>query len=183
LARRSHLRQQASGLSVETLAEGCAVSMILTTGSNASYAAALSYQSFRRDPNPNPNTPAPAPRTTVTTVAPKPVEGTAAATVDGGASAYLTRYDGVARGLADIPLPVRADGSRPIVTPEQQRTIDRIAEKYAPNNDISGMIRELWANGVHPAQIAEKAEFWVLPTGQTVSATGQTVRQAVKISA
>ncbi len=159
------------------------MSMVLTTGSNASYAAALNYQSFRRDPNPNPNTQAPAPRSTITSVAPKAVDAPAAATVDNASSAYLTRYDGVARGLADIALPVRSDGSRPIVTPEQQRTIDRIAEKYAPSNDISGMIRELWANGVHPAQIAEKAEFWVLPTGQTVSANGQSVRQAVKISA
>lgn len=160
------------------------MSITLTTGSSTSYAAALSYQSFRRDPNPNPNTPAPAPKGTLTTVAPKPVDAPPAPAADGaGASSYLTRYDGVARGLADIPLPVRADGSRPVITPDQQRTIDRIADKYAPTNDISGMIRELWANGVHPAQIAEKAEVWVLPNGQTVSASGQSVRQAVKISA
>jgi hypothetical protein len=159
------------------------MSISLTTGSSPSYTAALSYQSFRRDPNPNPNTPAPSPKAALTNVAPKPVDGTAGASVDAPGSSYLTRYDGVARGLADIPLPVRADGSRPVITPDQQRLIDKIADKYAPSNDISGMIRELWANGVHPAQIAERAEVWVLPNGQTVSSSGQSVRQAVKISA
>jgi hypothetical protein len=159
------------------------MSTILTTGSNSSYAAALNYQSFRRDPNPNQNAPAPAPKATVTTAAPKPVEGVATGSPDAAQATYLTRYDGVARGLAEIPLPVRADGSRPIVTPEQQRTIDRIAEKYSASNDISGMLRELWANGVHPSQIGENAEYWVNPNGQTFRANGQAVRQAVKISA
>lgn len=149
----------------------------------AAYAAQLSYQQFRRDANQQ--SPGEGSRTAQTAAAPPPpppASGAGEQSTQADA-AYLSRYGGVLRQIAGLPLPFRADGAQPLVTPDQQQLIDRIAEKYGPQGDMAGMVRELWANGVHPSQIAEKAQVWVMPNGRTLGANGTRVVQALNVSA
>jgi len=160
------------------------MSTVSSLNPSLAYAAQFTFQQLRREPG-NQQPGSGEARSAQTVSAPPPVQAGAPAGDEAtqADAAYLSRYGGVLRAVAGLPLPFRADGAQPLVTPDQQALIDRIAAKYAESRDIPGLMRELWANGVHPTQIAEKADVWVLPNGRTVGANGNRVSQALNVSA
>ncbi|HYD30104.1 MAG TPA: hypothetical protein VEB64_04515 [Azospirillaceae bacterium] len=95
-----------------------------------------------------------------------------------GIEVYYANRSAAAEQASDAvakAAPARSDGATPVMTADQRRLIQSIASRYEGRVNLAAMVGELWANGVHPGQIASGAQLWSYPDGRIISTEGREV--------
>ena len=162
--------------------------IVSTNGSPFGYAAGLQPASFRRDQGSSQSQAGPPPARPARPAAESPpaqaAQPDAVPTAIAGRNQELVDpYAGVISSVFGNFAYARADGGQPALTEAETQQIAAILERHRGERDITALFVDLWAHGLHPSQIAERAQAFVLPSGVRVSAAGARLPQVVNLSA